>query len=95
MLKEKRLEDLALLYSLYKPMTQCLAPIALQFRQHIIEEGSQLVRSVEANHKQVEKDLSIKDIIEKSSYVENLLEMLKSLKNMVKDTFCSDTVFKS
>ena len=95
LLKEKRTDDLGLLYSLYKPVPDCLAPIGIQFRKHIIEEGQALVKSVEAQHKQGDKEITIKDVLDKSSYVESLLEMLTSLKNMVKKTFSNDSIFKS
>lgn len=44
------LDDLTLVYSLYKPVTKpdCLKPIAEILRKHIVTEGNSLVASIKA-----------------------------------------------
>ena len=87
MLVEKRAEELKLMYDLYKPCTRtdCLRPIADMFRLHIVSEGQGLVHSIETQNNQSGKPLSVKEILEKSQYVESLLEILNSYKTMVRD----------
>jgi hypothetical protein len=83
------------MYDLYKPCTQpeCLRPIADMFRLHIIQEGQILVKGVETQNPQG-KAFTVKDVLEKSHYVEHLLEMLNNYKVMVKDQFNNDALFK-
>ena len=42
-----------------------------------------------------EKEITIKDILDKSTYMDNLIEMLSFFKEMVIKCFDSDTKFKS
>ena len=63
------------------------------FRLHIIEEGQLLVKGVETLNAQG-KPLTVKDVLEKSRYIEHLLDMLNNYKIMVKDQFNNDALFK-
>lgn len=97
LLLDKMTDEIHLIYSLYKPITKpdCIKPIADIFRKHIVDQGNNLVASIKAQNEMTEKEISIKDILDKSSYMDNLLEMLSFYKEMVIKCFDSDTKFKS
>jgi len=78
-------DDLQLIYCLYKPVTKpdCIKPIAETFKKHIIDKGNSLVASIKAQNAMTEKEISVKDILEKSSYMDSLLEMLSYYREMV------------
>jgi hypothetical protein len=45
LLEDKMMDELNLIYSLYKPITKhdCIKPIAEIFRRHIVDRGNNLV----------------------------------------------------
>jgi len=92
-IQDKRYDEIALLYQLYKQEQEHLKPIGEQFKTFISDQGKNLLKQVDLYNKDG-KPMDIKEIIFTSQIVVKLLEMLQEYTNIVQNCFESNSSFE-
>jgi tRNA U34 5-methylaminomethyl-2-thiouridine-forming methyltransferase MnmC len=95
LLKHDLLDDLGLLYTLYlDEQERYLQPIAQAFRDHIFEQGQQLVARVDFSQEEHKEHTKIKEILSQTQLIEQVVAMLEKFQNMVRTCFKGNSYFE-
>lgn len=101
-MRGKDVENLKLLYSLYKVddkskktlENEYMKPICEKYRAFIKEQGLELVKAVETTDPATNEPYGIKELISKSQIIQSLLQILSEHLDIVRNCFEANTSFE-
>ncbi|CDW78925.1 cullin-1-like isoform 1 [Stylonychia lemnae] len=93
LLQQDKFEDLGLLYQLYQNHPASLNPIANAFKDHIYQQGENLVEKFDFSE-DVKDHNKMKELLKSTQLVENLVSLLDKYLYMVKNCFQQNAFFE-
>jgi cullin 1 len=94
MLSRNAVDDLSRIYKLYQHVEEGIKPIAEALKEHVKKLGSGLIEQSKNKAKSKDASASDKGGVEQHEFIESLIELHETYRNIVKNCFTKDQVFE-